>query len=237
MKHKTTVLSAASLALLALTALVRADAHPPIETLRDLYRLPAVSVLDPARTALLFVDFQEEFFRGALPLPEGPRALSGAVELRRWARAHAVNVVHVRNVVARADSRAFAPGSLGAQIVASLAPQPGELLFTKAAGGAFSSADLDGWLRAQRIETVIVSGLMTHLAVSLTASDAALRGYHVIVAADSTASRALPSAPSGAAIDHQTVQRVALATLADRVAEVLTNAQIRALPMRPLPER
>jgi DNA-binding transcriptional LysR family regulator len=83
------------------------------------------------------------------------------------------------------------------------------------------------------IDTIIVAGLMTHLAVSLTAADGTLLGYRVIVAADATASRDLPAASGARAISHEVVHQAALAALADRFADVMTAGAVRALPLDP----
>ncbi len=99
--------------------------------------------------------------------------------------------------------------------------------------GAFSKTGLDAELRARGIDTLIVAGLMTHLAVLTTASDGTVLGYRVIVAADATATRALPGAPDGPTLDAPTLQRAALASMADRVADVLTNPAIIGRPVLP----
>lgn len=207
--------------------------RPPSLTVRALYGLAAPDELSVAHTALVLVDFQEEFFHGRLPLPDGPAALRAAARLVRWARAARVRVVHVRNVVARADSLLFAPGSLGSQPVPELAEAPGELIVIKTLAGAFSRTDLDAQLRSRGIDTLIVAGLMTHLAVATTVSDGMVLGYRVLVAADATATRALPGAGGLAAVDAQTLQRAALAALADRAADVLETRALEALHLRP----
>jgi nicotinamidase-related amidase len=78
---------------------------------------------------------------------------------------------------------------------------------------------------------------MTHLAVLTTASDAGILGYHFVVAADATATRALPGTAGqqhdGASVDAAELQRVALATMADRVADVMPGAAIRKIPVKP----
>ena len=62
---------------------------------------------------------------------------------------------------------------------------------------------------------------MTHMCVSSTARAAMDLGYRVTVAADGTATRALPDATGGAALTAAEVQRAALAALADRFAIVV----------------
>jgi nicotinamidase-related amidase len=192
-----------------------------LRTLREIYGLPPVASLVARRTAVVLVDFQEEFFSGRLTLPGAAAAGAHAARLVEWARASGIAIVHVQNLVNRPGSPLFAEGSIGARIVPSLAPRRGDLLVVKRLAGAFSRTDLDAQLRARSIDTLIVAGLMTHLAVAITASDAAVLGYQVIVAADATATRSLPDPTGAGVVPEGDVQRAALAALADRVADVM----------------
>jgi nicotinamidase-related amidase len=97
--------------------------------------------------------------------------------------------------------------------------------------GAFSKTDLDAHLRVSGIDTLLVAGIMTHLAVDSTARDAAILGYRVIVAADATATRTLPGAAGAPSVDATTLQRASLAAMADRFADVMTASEIAQLPM------
>jgi hypothetical protein len=65
-----------------------------------------------------------------------------------------------------------------------------------------------------------------------TASDATVLDYHVLVAADATATRALPGAGGEKGLDSLLLQRAALATLADRVAEVTRVRDLLSLRVR-----
>jgi nicotinamidase-related amidase len=203
----------------------------PTYTLRSLYGLAPPRALQAAKTAVVLVDFQQEFFTGRLPLPRGAEAVASAVRLVAWARASGILVVHVRNVVTRSGSPAFDAGSPTVAFVPALTPHGDDLVVTKALAGAFSRTDLDVQLRQRGVDTLIVGGLMTHLAVAITASDATVLGYHTVVVADATATRALPAAGGAPAIDEATLQRAALATLADRTADVLTAEAIMRLPL------
>jgi len=59
--------------------------------------------------------------------------------------------------------------------------------------------------------------------------------YHVVVAADATATRALPGTAGGAhdGVGAAELQQAALATMADRVADVMLGAAIRKIPVKP----
>ncbi|WP_455854114.1 isochorismatase family protein [Ensifer canadensis] len=52
--------------------------HPTIRTMAG---ATAPQSLDPAKTALLVIDFQNEYFSGRMPIPDGAKALSNAKRL------------------------------------------------------------------------------------------------------------------------------------------------------------
>lgn len=202
-------------------------------TLRALYGLAPPSSIERSKTALLLVDFQHEFFDGALPLPKAAAALAHATELLAWARRQGILVVHVQQVAKRADSPIFRAGSPQVERAAALTLDAKDWLITKSAAGAFTGTELDARLRDCGIRTLIIGGLMTHLAVDSSARDATLLGYAVIVASDATATRGLPSTDRARPVDHEQVQRVALASLADRFADVTTTQTITSWHMAP----
>jgi nicotinamidase-related amidase len=219
--------------VMALTTLSLPPAPAPLQTLRQLYGLPTPDGVVAPRTALVLVDFQQEFFTGRLPLPGGAAAAAQAARLVSWAHAAGILVVHVQNIATRPGSLLFADGAPTTQIIPSLAPGPRDLVITKHQAGAFSRTELDARLRGRAIDTVIIAGLMTHLAVTITASDAAVLGYRAIVVADATATRSLPGAAGTIAVTEAELQRAALAALADRVAEVLTSEQVTNVKVTP----
>lgn len=212
--------------LLMWPSAVYADA--PI-TLREIYGLTAPSGLAPARTALLLVDFQRQFWQPPLKLPGAASALRHAQMLLAWARRHGIQVVHVRNQTKR-GSPLFAPDTSAVQIMPALTPILGEIVITKQTGGAFTKTDLHEHLQRAGVQQLIVAGLMTHLAVALSATDGSVLGYRVLIAADATATRSLRDSTSGAVVSEREVQRAALAALSDRVADVRSTEQIMRLP-------
>ena len=227
------------LGLLTLLTVVGCHAPPkesappdPPPTLRALYDVPPLQAISASRTALVLVDFQQEFFSGKLPVDRGTDALQHAARLKRWAHEHDVLVVGVRNVAARPKSPIFAESSPTTAFMPDLEPGANDWLVVKHQAGAFSKTDLHARLQARGIHTIIVAGIMTHLAVDTTARDAAVLGYRVVVAADACATRPLPSPIDGTVIDAAELHRVALASLADRFAEIRRVDEILRLPFQ-----
>ncbi|WP_223759403.1 cysteine hydrolase family protein [Myxococcus sp. RHSTA-1-4] len=219
--------------LLSLLSLLTACAKaPPVSTLRARYGLTPPTALDPRRTALVLVDFQEEFFSGGLPLPDAPSAVANAQRLLSWARASGLHVVHVHDVTAK-GSPLFAEGSPGAAVRPEVAPLPFEQVVLKKMAGGFSRTDLHERLRALGVDTLIVAGLMTHLAVDTTVRDGLVLGYRVILPSEASATRDLPGAAGGAPVPARVLHAASLAALADRFADVMPTRAVLAIPIRP----
>jgi nicotinamidase-related amidase len=176
------------------------------------------------------VDYQAEFTSGALPLEGIAAAVSHAAELLTWARAVGLHIVHVRQA-GKPGGLVFAPGSAGAAGLPELRPEAGETVIEKTAGGAFTHTDLADRLRARGVDTLIVAGLMTHLAVDVTVRDAAVAGLTVLIAADACATRSLPGAAGAPAVPAATLHAASLAALADRFADVRSTAELARGPV------
>lgn len=91
------------------------------------------------------------------------------------------------------------PGARGA-IAELMAPQRGDLTLLKPLHSAFHGTALAHILRQMGARRIVLCGLAADLCVSLTASDAWMRGYEVWVPADCTAAES--TARKQAALNH-----------------------------------
>jgi ureidoacrylate peracid hydrolase len=82
----------------------------------------------------------------------------------------------------------FKVGSWGAAIVDELTPQTGDVVLDRTRMSAFNGTGIDNMLRNLGIETLIVVGAWTNMAVEHTARDAADHGYRVTLVEDATSS-------------------------------------------------
>ncbi len=196
-------------------------------TLRRLAGAQPPAALDPAISALLLVDFQREYFRGRLPLPEGERAAAAAARLVEWAESCGMAVIHVQHVNAP-NAALFPADSARVAFHPMLEPRTGHGRIAKKLPSAFVGTGLEQRLNSGGIGTIVLCGLMTHTCVSSTARDALSLGYQCIVVGDACATRDLPDG-SGGVVPHAEVQRANLAALADRFAEVMDGAAVMGL--------
>lgn len=204
-----------------------ADNHP---TIRAMSGATPVDHLPAGKSALVVIDFQNEYFSGRMPIPDGAAALAKTRELITFADSHKIPVYHVQHV-APAGSPVFAIDGQTVKFHPDMQPRPQDVVLQKSTVSVFASTDLDQQLKKAGIQTLIISGLMTHACVAGAARDAAPLGYNVIVASDASATRAITRA-NGVSIDKDSLHKAALAEVEDTFGDVLSTAQIVKLPVR-----
>ncbi|WP_317201974.1 cysteine hydrolase family protein [Janthinobacterium sp.] len=202
------------------------------QTIRSIGGASAATGIAAASSALLLIDFQNEYFDGRLPIPDGAAALANARRLVGMADAHGLPVFHIQHVC-DAGAPLFAEGGATVAFHAGLQPAPRHRVLRKSTTSSFASTDLHAQLQARGIKTLIVAGLMTHMCVSTAVRDARQFGalsYQCIVAADACATRDLPGWDGGV-LGHAELHRATLSALADNFAEILRSDAILALPV------
>jgi nicotinamidase-related amidase len=188
---------------------------------------PAGGALAVDKTALLLIDYQNEYRAGPLALPAEAAASAAAMRLRGWAEALRLPVIHIHHQSPQ-SSLLFAAGSPGVEPLAGLAPAAGQTLIIKRLPSAFTGTALAEVLRSAAIDTLLIAGYMTHNCVDSTAREAFHRGYRVGVVADACATRDLPAA-DGSIIPAATAQAAVLAGLGDRIAEIVDTDLLATL--------
>jgi nicotinamidase-related amidase len=134
--------------------------------------------LDPKTTALLVLDFIKQSCNNE----RRPRCVASVPKvegLLKQARANKATVIF-----------SYTTSSTPADIAKELAPLEGEPL-VRAPSDKFLGTDLEKILKDRGIKTVIVTGTAAHGAVLYTGSQAALRGFKVVVPVDGMSSENL----------------------------------------------
>ncbi|AJY10824.1 cysteine hydrolase [Burkholderia dolosa] len=198
--------------------------HPTIRTLAGATPPKTIAA---ARTALLVIDFQNEYFGGRLPIPDGARALRNAQRVIAFADRARMPVFHVQHVGA-VDGPLFAEGSENHRFHPDLQPAQHHAVVRKTSVSVFPTTDIHARLQAAGIDTLIVTGLMTHACVAGAARDAVPLGYSVIVVDDACATRDLDLG-DGDTVSHRDLHRATLAALSDTFGDVLTTEQLLTL--------
>ena len=220
---------------LSLSAAVSATAHAAgkdaaAPTIRAMLGASPIDHLDPKRTALIVIDFQNEYFTGRMPIPDRAQALANTKKLIDMADRAGIEVYQIQHV-APAGSAVFALGGKTVDFAPGAEPRAGDTVLQKTTVSVFASTDLDKRLKAKGIDTVVIAGLMTHACVAGAARDAAPLGYHVVVASDASATRDIQRV-DGSRVSSAELHRAALAEIEDTFGDVLTTSQILQLPLR-----
>ncbi len=137
--------------------------------------LKPVTIGNPKETALLMLDFVKQLCNPQL-IPRCLASVPKVQGLLKEARAKGVHVIY---------STLF--GSSVADILPEVAPLPGEPVVQSVADKFFRT-DLEKILNEKGVKTVIVVGQAAQGAVLYTASEAAWRGFKVIVPVDGMSS-------------------------------------------------
>lgn len=140
--------------------------------------------------ALIVIDAQNEFSAvGLRPVPNHTKALKCIHRRVADARQSGRPIAWIRHYNKPNESRAFAPGSWGAEFSTGLGPHSGlrsEKLFEKDVFGAFTGTNLEQWLRAIGAGSLLLVGFYTHMCVSTSAREALVRGFDVAIDPDGT---------------------------------------------------
>jgi nicotinamidase-related amidase len=169
--------------------------------------------IDPARTAVVLVEYQNDFTSdgGALHgAVKGVMDETGMLENTRRlvdeAREAGATIVHapisfapgygelgdpdkvygiLKGVI---DSNAFVKGTWGAEICEQMAPAEADIIVEGKRGlDTFATTNLDFILRSRDVDTVVLGGFLTNCCVESTMRTAYEKGYDVITLTDCTA--------------------------------------------------
>ncbi|MBV7536436.1 cysteine hydrolase [Duganella sp. sic0402] len=140
-----------------------------------------MSTLAPApRRALVVIDVQNEYVSGNFKI-EYPDVQASLVQIGRAmdaARARQIPVVMVQHVLPP-DAPIFAKGSFGVQLHPEVAQRHYDKLVTKDLPSTFAGTDFGVWLKEHQIDTLAITGYMTHNCNDSTIRQAMHDGYNV----------------------------------------------------------
>lgn len=176
-------------------------------------------------TALIAIDLQ----KGIVARPAAPHtsadviARTAALAAKLRAAGGTCVFVHVDihnfvKVIAdqpAMDPKAPPPPPSASELVPEAGFHPGDVLITKRFWDAFISTPLKEELLARQIDTVLLTGISTHIGVESTARTAAALGFHVVLIEDATSSSSAEA------------HAYAIKTIFPRLARVRTAADLQ----------
>jgi nicotinamidase-related amidase len=176
--------------------------------------------------ALIVVDAQNEFSaNGQRAVPNHEEALNRIRARVQQAREQGGPIAWIRHHNKPNESKAFVPGTWGAELSPGIGPEPGfgpEKLFEKDVYGAFTGTGLEQWLHSVGASSVLIVGFYTHMCLSTSSREALVRGFDVFVDPDATGARDLEDELLGRQTADE-VRRFALLHLANMGVEMDRN--------------
>jgi len=149
------------------------------------------------KEALLVIDMLNDFVLPGAPLevPDTGRIIKNIQQEVSRARAAGRPVIYVCDAHEPRDKEftkfgwpAHAvQGTKGAEVIDELAPGPGDMVVRKNTYSGFYQTRLDDVLKLLGVDSLRLTGCVTHICIMITASDAVLRDYRVTVVEDGVA--------------------------------------------------
>jgi len=165
-------------------------------------------ILDPKKTAILFIEYQNEFTTVKGKLHDGVKDVMGAtgmlaksVEVAKACRAVGAKVMHAAITFSEdasdnpnkslgilkgcCDGKLFVRGTWGAEFCEDMSPMAGDIIVEGKRGlDAFPGTTLEAELRANKVENLVLAGFLTNCCVESTMRTAFEKGFNVITLTD-----------------------------------------------------
>jgi nicotinamidase-related amidase len=169
--------------------------------------------------ALLVIDVQKEYFTGALPITYPTDHLPNILSVVDTARSSGIPTVFVRHH--EETLPIFRRGTDAWELHPELAERPCDLILDKTLPGCFTKTLLEEWLAERQIDTLTISGYMTHICCDTTARQGMHAGYKVEFLSDATGTLGLEN-QAGSVSDEQ-LHRAILCAQQHFISEVVTK--------------
>jgi len=178
-------------------------------------------------TALLIVDIQNDYFPGGkMELVGSTEASLHAGELLQQFRERKLPLVHIHHISTRPGAAFFLPGTEGVQPHENVKPLPEEIIIQKSFPNSFRNTPLLDHLKQERVEHLVIAGMMTHMCIDATTRAAFDHGFTCTLAHDACATRNLSFGDRVVAAEQ--VHLAFLAALSAIYAKVVGTADVIA---------
>lgn len=141
--------------------------------------------------AVIVIDMLNDFVYGSLKCENALKIIQNIKVLIEIARKHGIPVIYVNDSHLPNVDGEFkkwgqhaVKGSWGAMVIDDLKPTEKDFIIEKRRYSGFYGTSLDDLLRELKVDTLILTGIHTHICVMSTAIDAFYRGYKIIIPSD-----------------------------------------------------
>lgn len=172
------------------------------------------------KKGLLLVDIQKDYFPGGKHELLNPiQAAERAREILEFFRRNGLPVYHIRHISERPNASFFLEGTTGSEIHPICAPIEGETVLIKHRPNSFLGTRLKEELDSNRIEALVICGMMTHMCIDTTVRAANTLGYPVELIEDACTTRDLEW--NGTTIPADLVEKAFMSAIDGSFGEVV----------------
>lgn len=145
------------------------------------------------KKAILVVDMLNDFVTGSLKCDRGLAIVPKTAELLKRAREKHIPVIfcndaHIKGIdhELKLWGNHAISGTFGAEVIPELSLDESDYVVPKRRYSGFFHTDLELLLKELGVDTLIITGLHTHMCVRHTSADAYCLGYNIIIPKDAT---------------------------------------------------
>lgn len=177
--------------------------------------------------ALLMIDIQNDYFPdGNMPLEGMEMAAANAKRVLAYFRNNQKPVLHIQHLSIRPGATFFLPGTVGAEIHASVIPINDEPVIRKHFPNSFRETTLQDRLADLKIGRLTICGAMSHMCIDTTVRAAFDLGFDCRVISDACATRNLTFGE--VAVDAAQVHAAFMAALSVPFAQIIATDHLVA---------
>lgn len=173
-------------------------------------------------TALLLLEIQNDYFpNGRMPLEKSLDVDAKAQAALYAFRDKSLQIIHVQHISTHPNASYFLPCTKGAEFHPSIAPEKGEIIVKKHYPNSFKDTTLLSQLTKNKINHLVICGMMTHLAIDATVRAAFDLGFRCTILHDACTTQALEI--NNITISAQNVHYAFLAALRTHYATIMSS--------------
>ena len=174
------------------------------------------------KTALILIDIQNDYFEGGkMELVEPERAADHAKLILDRFRHDGLPIIHIQHIATSPTATFFLPDTAGVDIHEKVLPLPTEKKMVKHFPNSFRETELSDYLKSNKIENLVICGMMTHMCIDATTRAAKDYGFNCLLIGDACATRDLEI--NNETINAKDVHNSFLAALNSFYATVVTT--------------
>jgi nicotinamidase-related amidase len=174
------------------------------------------------KSTLLIIDIQNDYFpNGKMELFEAESASKKAQLLLKKFRSDNLPIIHIQHVAVSPNATFFLPNTEGVNIHTNVEPIFGEEIMVKNYPNSFRDTGLLPFLQENKIENLIVCGMMTHMCIDTTVRAGNDLGFKIILIHDACATKNIEF--NGKVTKAKDVQTAFLGALDGSFCEIIST--------------